>query len=99
MSAPSASDLCELSVGEAHRLMRLGEVSPVDLVSASLQRIESLEPELHAWVEVLGDQALEAAHKAEAQLRRGDDLGRPPRPCFGQAVARHPAWPDRHAVR
>ena len=83
MSAPSASDLCELSVGEAHRLMRLGEVSPVDLVSASLQRIETLEPELHAWVEVLGDEALEAARTAESQLRRGDDLG----PLHGIPVA------------
>jgi Asp-tRNA(Asn)/Glu-tRNA(Gln) amidotransferase A subunit family amidase len=83
MSTPSSSDLCELSVGEAHRLMRLGEISPVELVASSLARIEALEPQLHAWVAVCGDEAISAARVAEAQLQRGEDLG----PLHGIPVA------------
>ena len=50
---PLPTDPCELSVGQAMRLMRFGELSPVDIVESSLRRIEALEPKLHAWVEVL----------------------------------------------
>ena len=83
MSGISSDDLCEFSIGQAHRLMRLGEVSPVELVESSLQRIEALEPTLHAWVEVFGDQATAAALVAEAQLRKGEDFG----PLHGIPVA------------
>ena len=83
MSQIASSDLCELSVGEAHRLMRLGEVSPVDLVASSLDRIEALEPSLHAWVEVFGGRAIADARAAESALLRGDDLG----PLHGIPVA------------
>jgi Asp-tRNA(Asn)/Glu-tRNA(Gln) amidotransferase A subunit family amidase len=83
MSTPSSSDLCELSVGEAHRLMRLGEISPVELVTSSLARIEALEPNLHAWVEISGESALDAARQAEIELQAGLDLG----PLHGIPVA------------
>jgi Asp-tRNA(Asn)/Glu-tRNA(Gln) amidotransferase A subunit family amidase len=83
MSATSSSDLCELSVGEAHRLMRLGEIAPADLTSASLARIDALEPSLHAWVQVAGDEALAAARAAETELQSGHDRG----PLHGIPVA------------
>jgi Asp-tRNA(Asn)/Glu-tRNA(Gln) amidotransferase A subunit family amidase len=72
---PSSSDLCELSVGEAHRLLRFGEISPVDLVQSSLDRITTLEPSLHAWVSIMGEEALAAAETAETELRSGNDRG------------------------
>ena len=59
--SPLPTDPCELSVGQAMRMIRFGELSPVDIVESALRRIEALEPQLHAWVEVLGEQALEAA--------------------------------------
>lgn len=80
---PSSSDLCELSVGQAHRLLRFGEISPVDLVQSSLDRIVALEPALHAWVTVMGDEALAAARIAETELRSGSDRG----PLHGIPVA------------
>ena len=78
-----SSDPCELSVGQAMRMMRFGELSPVDIVESALRRIEALEPQLHAWVEVLGEQALEAAQRAEDELQRGEDRG----PLHGIPVA------------
>ena len=65
------------------RLMRFGELSPVDIVESSLRRIEALEPKLHAWVEVLGDRALAAAQQAEDEIQRGEDRG----PLHGIPVA------------
>jgi aspartyl-tRNA(Asn)/glutamyl-tRNA(Gln) amidotransferase subunit A len=79
----TASDPCELSVGEAMRLMRLGELSPVEMTESSLRRIEAVEPTLHAWVRVMGDEAMAAAREAEAQLQRGEDRG----PLHGIPVA------------
>ncbi len=72
MSAGIPSEPCELSIGEMHRLMRLGELSPVDIVESSLNQIDNLEPTLHAWVEVLHDEAIAAARTAEDRLMTGD---------------------------
>src|SRR4051794_36528055 len=65
------------------QLMRFGELSPVDIVESALRRIEVLEPQLHAWVEVLGEQALAAAQRAEDEIQRGEDRG----PLHGIPVA------------
>jgi aspartyl-tRNA(Asn)/glutamyl-tRNA(Gln) amidotransferase subunit A len=49
--------------------------SPVEVVRAALERIDSTEQELHAWVLVDPDQALEAAAEAEQELMSGTDRG------------------------
>jgi Asp-tRNA(Asn)/Glu-tRNA(Gln) amidotransferase A subunit family amidase len=55
--------------------MRLGELSPVEMTESSLRRIDALEPSLHAWVAIMGDEAIAAARRAEAELQRGEDRG------------------------
>jgi amidase len=47
--------------GELAALVRSGELSARELVQASLERIEALDPELNAFVDVLADEALQAA--------------------------------------
>jgi aspartyl-tRNA(Asn)/glutamyl-tRNA(Gln) amidotransferase subunit A len=47
--------------------------SPVDVVSASLERMEATEAELHAWAIIDADGALDAARRAEDALHAGDD--------------------------
>src|SRR5215208_4068954 len=49
--------------------------SPVEVVQAALERLASTEPELHAWVLVAPDQALQAAAQAERELMTGMDRG------------------------
>jgi aspartyl-tRNA(Asn)/glutamyl-tRNA(Gln) amidotransferase subunit A len=64
-----------LGVAEAARLVRQREVSPVEVVEACLKRIDALEPQLHAWVTVDRQGALEAAHRCEQALQRGETGG------------------------
>ena len=44
-------------------------MSPVEVVSACLKRIEQLNPKLNAFITVLADQALEQARVAEVEIK------------------------------
>jgi aspartyl-tRNA(Asn)/glutamyl-tRNA(Gln) amidotransferase subunit A len=59
------------------------EVSPVELVRAHLQRIERLEPALHAFITVTADAAMDAARAAEVAVGSGQALG----PLHGVPIA------------
>ena len=61
------SDLPFLPATEQARLVREGEVSPVDLVQTYLERIERIDPALGAYVTVRGEEAL-----AEARVKAGE---------------------------
>ncbi len=50
-------------------------VSPVDAVEAYLDRIDTLNPRLHAYLTVCRDQAVAAAHEAEQAIARGESRG------------------------
>jgi Asp-tRNA(Asn)/Glu-tRNA(Gln) amidotransferase A subunit family amidase len=51
------------------------EVSPVELAEWTLRRIDETNDTLHAYLTVIGDQAMESARAAEATVMRGDELG------------------------
>ncbi|MDL2397838.1 amidase [Rhizobium mayense] len=76
-------DIGFLSVGELGSRFRDGSLSPVDVVTAALERIERLEPSLNAIAHVMRDAALKEAARAAADLRSGRDLG----PLHGIPVA------------
>jgi aspartyl-tRNA(Asn)/glutamyl-tRNA(Gln) amidotransferase subunit A len=71
----SAGELPMLDLSEASRAVQKKEVSPVDLTRACLERIERLNPKLNAFITVTGDEALEAAKKADAEITRGEWKG------------------------
>ena len=71
-----------LSATEALRLFRSGELSPVELVSAVIERAEAVEPSVNAFAETFYDEALDAARAAEKRYRSGDA-----RPLDGLPVA------------
>lgn len=54
-----------LSVAELTAQYRSGELSPVEVTEAFLQRIEKYDSELHAFVEVTADLAIKQARAAE----------------------------------
>jgi aspartyl-tRNA(Asn)/glutamyl-tRNA(Gln) amidotransferase subunit A len=51
----------KLTASEASRMIKQGELTPVDLVESLLERIKELEPKLDAWVTVDAEGALKAA--------------------------------------
>jgi len=67
----SESELAFLSIEHAVRLLRRKEISPVDLVEASLARIERWNPDLHSFLTVLSERARRHARTAEKELKRG----------------------------
>ena len=71
-SHTSVLDLSIRAVGDGFRRRMW---SPVEVVQAALERIESTESELHAWVFVDAEQALKAAVEAERELMSGTDRG------------------------
>ena len=64
-----------LSALEMAELVRLREVSPVDLVEEHLARIEKLNPRLNAFVQVDGERARRDARAAEWAVKNGAGLG------------------------
>ena len=58
-----ADELALLDATGQADLVRRGEVTPVELVEAAVERIERVDPALNALVTPMYDPALEAAHR------------------------------------
>ncbi|HET7322764.1 MAG TPA: amidase [Halococcus sp.] len=56
-------------------LIRTGDLSPVDLVDVTLERLRNREDELNAFITVTGKRAREAAKEAEQAVENGEELG------------------------
>ncbi|NIS59816.1 MAG: Asp-tRNA(Asn)/Glu-tRNA(Gln) amidotransferase GatCAB subunit A, partial [Proteobacteria bacterium] len=68
-------DLESLTIHGLSELIRKREVSPVEVIRATLTRIEQYDGELKAFITVLSDEALECAERAEASIVRGGYIG------------------------
>jgi len=75
MAAIDAGELAYLSIRELARLIQSRQVSPVELVEASLARISSQNAKITAFVYLNPDYALGQAKEVEAALLRGEELG------------------------
>lgn len=69
-----SDELTAKSASELVALIRARAVSPVEVVEAHLRRIEQLNPKLNAIVTLAPD-AIDRAHRCEAELMSGKDLG------------------------
>ena len=72
-----------LSVTQLGELIKNREVSPVEVVESYLDRLDSLNDRLYAYLTVCGDQALQSARESERALLRGESRG----PLHGVPVA------------
>jgi aspartyl-tRNA(Asn)/glutamyl-tRNA(Gln) amidotransferase subunit A len=72
---PDAVDLPYITVTEAAALIRARRLSPVALTQAVLDRIDKVEPRVHAYLTVARDQALAAARAAEQEIAAGKYRG------------------------
>ncbi|MDT7570128.1 MAG: amidase [Actinomycetota bacterium] len=78
-----SEDLVYLPAVEHARLIRERVLSPVELVTAYLDRAEALNPALNCYITVAAEQALEAARVAEKRVMEGGPLP----PLHGVVVA------------
>ena len=81
--ATTETDLWFLTIRQAGELMRRGELSPVELTRAFLDRIDAIDGQLHAYITVLRNEAVAQARTAEAEMLRGDYKG----PLHGVPIA------------
>ncbi len=73
------------------RLIAHKEISPVDVVSAHLDRIDQLNGKLNMFVSVFRNEALQEAKSAEDRLMGGESLG----PLHGVPIALKDLTPTR----
>jgi amidase len=67
-------ELCFRSASELAQMLRVGDVSSVEVVGACLARIDDVNPALNAVVRLAPD-PLDRAREADARRRRGEPLG------------------------
>jgi len=67
----AVTDLHWMTATEAARAIAAGELSPVELMQALLERIGRLDAKLHVFIRLDGDAAMDAAKAAEAEIASG----------------------------
>jgi aspartyl-tRNA(Asn)/glutamyl-tRNA(Gln) amidotransferase subunit A len=72
-----------LSIHEAQELIHSRKISPVELTGSVLERIQAVDSELHAFINLMADRAMEQARVAEAEIAKGKWRG----PLHGIPVA------------
>jgi aspartyl-tRNA(Asn)/glutamyl-tRNA(Gln) amidotransferase subunit A len=70
-----SEDLCYLPATALRDRIGRGELSPVEVTRAVLDRAERLQPELNCFVTLCRDQALRDAEDAERAVAKGEPLG------------------------
>ena len=63
----------ELTIHEAHELLRTRQLSSVELTRAVLERIEEVDPLVHGYLTLTSEPAMEAARKADELRSEGQD--------------------------
>ncbi len=66
------SDLHRLTISQAHQLLKVKEVSSVELTEACLARLSEVEDKLHACVTICEKTALEQAKEADKAICSGE---------------------------
>ena len=79
----ATTTLAYVSIAELSDRIRNKDISPVEVVQATLDRIDRLEPQLNAFNTVFADQALAEARQAETDIGRGALPGAPARHSIG----------------
>ena len=65
------SDLHWLTAADAAQAIAARKLSPVELMTALLERIARLDPKLHVFIRLDGEAAMDAARTAEAEVASG----------------------------
>ena len=68
----SDTDLINLTIHEAHDLLKAKKLSSVELTQACLDRVQQVDPQVRAIVTVTGETALQQAKAADVRIARGE---------------------------
>lgn len=68
-------DICWMSAGDLAKAIKRKKVSPVEVITAFLERIEAVNPLVNAYVTMTADSALAEAKRAEQAVMKGEELG------------------------
>ena len=71
----AGADLTEFTASELAGLIRERQVSPVEVTAHFLERIAKYDGELRAFITTVPEQAMAEAHRAEAAVIAGEELG------------------------
>ena len=74
-TAPAVSELPFLPLSHLSELIARNKVSPVEIVNALLDRIDRHDGALHSYITVCREPALDAARRAERDIRAGRRRG------------------------
>ena len=86
-----SNEMCRMEAVELADRIRKKELSPVEVVDAVLERMEALEPRLHAFCTPTPELAREEARRAEEKISSDEEAG----PLFGVPVG----IKDLHAAK
>lgn len=107
-------DLLFSGISRQAELVAAGEISSTELVAASLERIERLDPMLNAFRAVLADEAIDAARRADSErpdprerplhgvpiaIKNDSDVAGQPTSYGSRATSKTPKEADCEAVR
>ena len=70
-----SAEILNASLVETAEAIRTKKLSSVEVVQAAITRAEKLQPVLNCFIQLLGNEALAEAKKADAQLARGELRG------------------------
>ncbi len=69
------SDILWKSALEIREMVRKKEISPVEVLDATLERLNEVEPKINAFLDVTEKQAREGAKQAEKAVMNGNGIG------------------------
>jgi aspartyl-tRNA(Asn)/glutamyl-tRNA(Gln) amidotransferase subunit A len=71
----TAAEICRMDAVSLAAHVRARRLSPVEVIDAVLDRLERLEPVLHAFCVSASETARRDARAQEARLMAGDEIG------------------------
>ncbi len=69
------TEICYMPAVDMAQAIRTKKLSPVEVISAVLSRIERLNPKINAYCTLLDESARKQAREAEEKVMKGDELG------------------------
>jgi aspartyl-tRNA(Asn)/glutamyl-tRNA(Gln) amidotransferase subunit A len=75
ITMPTGNEICRMDAVTLASLIQAKELSPVEVIEAVLERMEKLEPILHAFCTPTPEAALADAKRIEAEIMAGNPVG------------------------